>query len=33
MPIMNWDASLDVGVESMNDDHKQILDLMNAKGM
>ncbi|GLK51419.1 MAG: hypothetical protein CMH94_08310 [Oceanicaulis sp.] len=30
MPIMNWDASLDVGVESMNDDHKQILDLMNA---
>ena len=30
MPIMNWDASLDVGVESMNDDHGRILDLMNA---
>lgn len=29
MPIMTWDSSLDVGVESMNDDHKQILDLMN----
>lgn len=29
MPIMTWDTSLDVGVETMNDDHKQILDLMN----
>ncbi|MEA1942679.1 MAG: bacteriohemerythrin [Pseudomonadota bacterium] len=29
MPIMTWDASLDVGVETMNDEHKQILDLMN----
>lgn len=29
MPIMNWDASLDVGVHAMNDEHKQILDAMN----
>jgi len=29
MPIMEWDNSLDIGVESMNDEHKQILDLMN----
>jgi len=29
MPIMTWDSSLDVGVETMNDEHKQILDLMN----
>lgn len=30
MPMMTWNASLDVGVESMNDDHGRILDLMNA---
>ncbi|MED5547898.1 MAG: bacteriohemerythrin [Pseudomonadota bacterium] len=30
MPIMTWNASLDVGVESMNDDHGRILELMNA---
>jgi len=29
MPIMEWDKSLDIGVESMNDEHKQILNLMN----
>ena len=29
MPIMNWDASLDVGVDSMNREHQQILDAMN----
>jgi hemerythrin-like metal-binding protein len=30
MPIMSWDASLDVGVEPMNHDHKEILAAMNA---
>ncbi len=29
MPIMEWNSDLDVGVEAMNDEHKQILDLMN----
>ena len=29
MPIMLWDNSLDLGVEPMNDEHKQILDVMN----
>ena len=29
MPIMTWDASLDVGVESMNKEHQEILDKMN----
>lgn len=29
MPLMRWGGSLDVGVEEMNHDHKQILDLMN----
>lgn len=29
MPIMEWDSSLDVGVDAMNDEHKQILDAMN----
>jgi hemerythrin-like metal-binding protein len=29
MPIMEWDASLDLGVDAMNDEHKQILDAMN----
>jgi len=29
MPIMEWDSSLDVGVEAMNDEHRQILDAMN----
>jgi len=29
MPIMEWDNSLDIGVESMNNEHKQILALMN----
>ena len=29
MPLMNWDSSLDVGVAKMNDEHQQILDLMN----
>ena len=30
MPIMNWNDTLDVGVEAMNDEHKGILDAMNA---
>ena len=30
MPIMNWDKSLDIGVVDMNDDHKEILAVMNA---
>ena len=29
MPIMNWDSSLDIGVEAMNSEHRDILDLMN----
>lgn len=29
MPIMNWDNTLDVGVPSMNEEHKRILDAMN----
>jgi hemerythrin len=29
MPIMLWDASLDVGVGAMNREHQQILDVMN----
>lgn len=29
MPIMLWDSKFDIGVKSMNDEHKQILDLMN----
>ena len=30
MPIMNWNDTLDVGIEEMNDEHKGILDAMNA---
>lgn len=29
MPLMNWDPSLDIGVDAMNRDHQKILDLMN----
>lgn len=29
MPIMQWDSSLDIGVDSMNRGHQQILDAMN----
>lgn len=29
MPIMEWDDSLDIGVEAMNDEHRQILNAMN----
>lgn len=29
MPIMNWDQTLDIGVNSMNSEHRQILDAMN----
>lgn len=29
MTIMNWDSSLDIGVDSMNQDHQKILNLMN----
>lgn len=29
MPIMLWDQSLDVGVESMNREHRDILAVMN----
>lgn len=29
MPIMNWDQTLDVGVEAMNSEHREILDAMN----
>jgi len=29
MPIMTWDASLDVGVDAMNHEHQEILDAMN----
>lgn len=30
MPIMTWDDSLDIGVEAMNREHREILDAMNA---
>ena len=30
MPLMNWDSTLDIGVEAMNHDHRDILDAMNA---
>lgn len=29
MPIMSWDQTLDVGVEAMNREHREILDAMN----
>jgi hemerythrin len=29
MSLMEWSSALDVGVEAMNSEHKQILDLMN----
>lgn len=29
MPIMTWDATLDIGVEAMNAEHRDILDIMN----
>ncbi|QUD86134.1 bacteriohemerythrin [Phenylobacterium montanum] len=29
MPIMTWDASLDIGVTAMNREHQEILDAMN----
>lgn len=29
MPIMTWDDSLDVGVDAMNHEHRDILDAMN----
>lgn len=29
MPIMSWDASLDIGVEPMNLEHQEILTAMN----
>lgn len=29
MPIMLWDKTLDIGVEAMNRDHREILDVMN----
>ena len=29
MPIMNWNQTLDIGVASMNEDHREILDAMN----
>ncbi|RZK02037.1 MAG: bacteriohemerythrin [Novosphingobium sp.] len=29
MPLMNWDQSLDIGVERMNAEHRDILDAMN----
>jgi hemerythrin-like metal-binding protein len=29
MPIMEWDSSLDIGVDAMNDEHKDILEAMN----
>ena len=29
MPIMIWDKSLDIGVEAMNEDHREILSAMN----
>lgn len=30
MPLMTWDQSLDIGVEPMNREHRDILDAMNA---
>ena len=30
MPLMDWDQSLDIGVEAMNREHRDILDAMNA---
>lgn len=30
MPLMNWDQSLDIGVEAMNREHREILDAMNV---
>ena len=30
MSLMEWQSNLDVGVETMNNQHRQILDLMNA---
>ena len=30
MSIMDWEPALDVGVGAMNDEHKQLLSLMNA---
>jgi hemerythrin len=30
VPLMNWDQSLDIGVEPMNREHRDILDAMNA---
>jgi len=29
MPLMNWDQSLDIGIDAMNREHKQLLDVMN----
>lgn len=29
MPLMEWNETLDVGVQKMNDEHKDILSLMN----
>jgi hemerythrin len=29
MPIMTWDKTLDIGVEAMNEDHREILNAMN----
>ena len=29
MPIMNWSVALDIGIDSMNREHRQILDAMN----
>ena len=29
MPIMEWDAALDIGVDAMNAEHKRLLDIMN----
>lgn len=29
MPIMTWDKTLDIGVEPMNAEHRDILDAMN----
>ncbi len=29
MPLMNWTPELDIGVEAMNHEHRQILDAMN----
>ena len=30
MPIMTWNSALDIGIEKMNGDHREILDAMNA---